>query len=130
MKLKKSILSSLFVWLLTGVIGSCVISVTEFLGLELYETLALSLIFSIPALILLIPNFYFLESALGKAYKMTYAFFSILFISGIVVMVLLAIIGGVPFEGKTFMEIILPYVFAAEFSFFAVMHKEIFSAQK
>jgi hypothetical protein len=130
MKFKKNILSSLFVWLLTDVIGSCVVSVTKIIGLELYETLALSLIFSIPALILLIPNFYFLESVLGKASKMTYAFFSILFISGIVVVTLLAIIGGLPFEGKTFIGIILPYALAAEFSFFAVAHKGMFSEQK
>ena len=108
---------SLLIWLATSFLASCFHAITETIGLRLDEFMLLSLLFSLPALLFLIPNFYILNIVVGKNNRILYSFISVLMLCLLVVALLLTLANGY-FEKEMLYRLLLPYIVSAEISFF------------
>lgn len=119
------ILESILIWLCTNLLGSVFHWLNHTVGLNFIEITAVSLIFSLPALLILIPNFYILHSLTGKHTRLVYAVSSILILSLIVTFIFLEFTKGYAFPDGKLIVLILPYVLSAEVSFFLIARKVI-----
>lgn len=114
-------MQSSLIWLLTNVIGSSVLWIILERALGYIELLALSSLFSIPAIALVIPTLYILEFIQEPGKRIMFAVFSMLAICAIVLMIFMVII---PNKGDTAIQIgklLLPYVVAAPICFIFVV---------
>lgn len=137
MKKQKYFLNAFLIWLWTNVIGAVIyllICFAQFLlcndcGDELpfaFIIIILSLLFSTPAIPLLIPMLWPLTVNVPTPVKAIYGF-TIVLILCIVIIALCFSLYGVEFRNilSALISIFSPYVFAAEVSFFAVAMKMI-----
>lgn len=125
MKHTHIILKSILIWLSTNLLGSTFHWINETIGLSLLDVTALSLIFSLPALAFLIPNFYVLKAVSGKYKRFAYATLSTLALSLIVTYVFWEFTRDYNFPDGLLIVILLPYMFAAELCFFLIARKVI-----
>ena len=116
---------SLGIWLLTGALGSFYLWYSDIIGLPYHEILILSLVFSGPAIMLLIPNFHLLQQLPTMAMRIGYSFLSVLFFCLLIALLFLMLINGYPLERNEIVTLMLPYTVAAEVSFFVVSRKLI-----
>ncbi len=123
MRLIITIKQSILVWLTTSILASVFHWLNETTGLGIEKIILLSLAFSLPAMILLIPNYYFLIILSNTRKRMTYGFVSVLLLCVIVVILFLRFIKGFPIDQQTIILLVTPYILAAEFSFFLFSRK-------
>ena len=116
---------SIGVWLSTALLGSLYLWASETIGLQLYEIVILSLVFSAPATVFLIPNFYLLRGMRKLGQRIGYSFLSVLLLSLLIISLFLLLIKGYPLTRQQLAALILPYIIAAEISFFVVAMKII-----
>jgi hypothetical protein len=118
MRLSNIICRSLLIWAATCIMASCFHGISENIDLNPVDVTILSLLFSLPALFFLIPNFYLLNSVIGKNNRIIYAIISILMLCLVVVVVFLIFTDGYSFEKGMLFRLLLPYILSAEISFF------------
>lgn len=125
MKHRHAIIESILIWVFTCLLGSIFHWINGAVGLSLFEVIAISLVFSLPALVFLIPNFYVLHSLTGKYKRVAYALASILILSLIVIYIFLEFTKGYHFPDGLLIVLLLPYMLSAELSFFLIARKLI-----
>ena len=97
----------------------------KLIGFKLIEILMVSLVFSIPALVVLVPNFYLFDFITEPRNRIVYAFLSTLALCAVVIGFFINVIYEYPVsEHKLFIGL-LPYVLASELSTFFVARKFI-----
>jgi hypothetical protein len=119
------VVQSVLIWLCTNLIASLFHWMNETTGHSIDKIILISLTFSLPAMVLLIPNLYFLNTFISRKYKIPYGFLTILLLCSIVVMMFLKVLSGFPVERHTIVLLVAPYCLAAQISFFIITRKMI-----
>src|SRR5687768_13629565 len=125
MQLLHLITRAFLIWLTTSILASLINWLNQTTGLGLPEVILLSLIFSLPALIFLMPVLYLLESIGDQKHRILYSFVSVLTLCLMVVLVFLQITNRFSIDKTTIINLLMPYFFAAEASFFIIARKLI-----
>lgn len=125
MHLRDILVRSLFIWFSTCTLASCFHWINKTSGLGPEKIILISLAFSLPAFLLLIPVFYLLNTVIGRNSRITSALVSVLLLCLIVVALFVKIINGFPIDNKTIILVVAPYFFTAQLSFFIAARKLI-----
>lgn len=125
MRFSNIILRSLLIWFCTCTLASCFHWINKTTGLGLEKIILASLVFSLPAFVLLIPVFYLLNSIMSRGYRVTLALVSILILCLIVAAAFLKFIKGFPIDNHTIILAVAPYFITAQLSFFITARKFI-----
>jgi len=120
MQLATFVFRSFIIWINTCAIGSIYHWVSHAIIPEPWVSFTISLIFSSPALIFQIPNFYVLTSIVGIRYRIFYGVVSQLALCGIVVLIFISLTDGYRLENNLMVSLLIPYVIAAQLMFFLV----------
>jgi hypothetical protein len=116
---------SLLIWIATSFVGSVFLWATEFIGLKLFEIVMLSLAFSGPAVVCLIPALYFISFVSDRGKRIITSLISVLVLCVFIIAIFLHIIRHYPITESGLLYLLLPYVLAAPVCFFSVAHKMI-----
>jgi hypothetical protein len=116
---------SLLIWVATSFLGSVFLWATGFIGLKLFEIVMLSLVFSGPAVVCLIPTLYFISSISDRGKRIITSLISVLVLCVLVIAIFLHIIRHYPITEGGLLYLLLPYVFTAPACFFLIAHKMI-----
>lgn len=125
MHLLTLITRSLLIWLSTCVLASLINWINQTTGLGLPEVILLSLAFSFPAFVFLVPVLYLLDSIGDRKHRILYSFTSILTLCLMVIVIFLQLVKGLGIDKTTIINLLMPYCFAAEVSFFIIARKLI-----
>jgi hypothetical protein len=128
-KIKAIFRQAVLIWLITCVLATLYHWVNGTTGHGIEKVLLISLVISLSAMVLLIPNLYFLNTFISKRYRITYGFISILALSALVVVIFIKMLAGFPVEQHTVVLLLAPYCLAAEVSFF-VIAKNLFRTEE
>jgi hypothetical protein len=112
---------ALLIWFITNLTGSVALWLILFKGFIFYQLLMASLIFSIPAVILLIPALYILNFIDGPTKRIAFALISTFGICATVLMLFLAVVPGFGENSAEIGKMLLPYVGAAPVCFITIV---------
>jgi hypothetical protein len=116
---------SMLIWLTTSFLGSVFLWATGFIGLKLVEIFMLSLVFSGPAVVCLIPILGFVSTIHHGSKRIVTSLISLLILCGLVIAIFLYITRHYPLSEGQLLNLLLPYVIAAPICFFLIARKLI-----
>ena len=111
---------ALLIWFFTNLKGSIILWIVLPGEINFYELLLVSLTFSIPAVILILPALYILDFIYRPSIRIAFAFISTMGICAVVLMILLAVVPGLGDNSAEIGRLLLPYVGAAPICFMIV----------
>jgi hypothetical protein len=112
---------SLLIWFFTNLKGAVILWIILLQEIAFYQLMIVSLIFSLPAVILLLPTLYILDYIDEPPKRITFALISTLSICAVVLMLFLAIVPGFGNHSAVIGRMLLPYVGAAPICFMIVV---------
>lgn len=124
---RKHCIRSIYIWILTGILGSIYPWASGTIGLAFHEVVVLSLVFSLPTILILVPSLYIIQRISGYWLKVIYAATSVLVVSLSIIGVVLFVLNGYWYARDILIPLLLPYIIAAEFSFFLVAKNVIWN---
>jgi hypothetical protein len=116
---------SVFIWFFTNLIGAFGLWIILNMEIPFYALILVSLILSIPAIVLLIPALYILEFIDGAAKRITFSLTATLGICAVILMVLMAIVSDDNGIAAEIGQMTLPYVVAAPLCFITTVEISI-----
>jgi Flp pilus assembly protein protease CpaA len=114
---------SLLIWIATSFLGSVFLWATGFIGLKLFEIVMLSLVFSGPAVVCLIPTLYFISSISDRGKRIITSLISVLVLCVFIIAIFLHIIRHYPITESGLLYLLLPYVSQHQLAFFRLRIK-------
>jgi uncharacterized membrane protein len=111
---------SLLIWFFTNLKGTVILWIILPGEIAFHQLMIVSLIFSLPAVVLLLPALYILDFIDGPPKRIAFALISTLSICAVVLMLFLAIVPGFGDHSAVIGRMLLPYVGAAPICFIVV----------
>jgi hypothetical protein len=107
MQLLTIITRSLLIWLSTSILASLVNWINQTTGLGLPEVILLSLAFSLPALVFLVPVLYLLDSITDRRHRVLYSFTSVITLCLVVIVLFLQIIKSLGIDKEIIISLLI-----------------------
>lgn len=116
---------SILIWISTNVLGSTIFWMTSEIGFKLYGIILLSLLFSGPVILLLIPTLYYLTRISERARRIIFTVTSVLILCLCVSAYFIWYVKDYPLTNNQIASLLMPYIFSAELCFFLIARKSI-----